>query len=102
MGFQWIPMDPRYVSNLLTDAAALSAHCRELWDDVGAVDVLPQEELQPVTQRLIDGLGCRHPSSLERIGQVYSTFAHRKGDLTADLDVMNVMNVMRMTIIVML
>lgn len=68
-----------YVSNLLTDAAALSAHCRELWDDVGAVDVLPQEELQPVTQRLIDGLGCRHPSSLERIGQVYSTFAHRKG-----------------------
>ena len=58
-----------------------------------------------MTQRLIDGLGCRHPSSLERIGQVYSTFAHRKGDLTADLDVMNVMNVMnvmRMTIIVML
>lgn len=67
-----------YVSNLLMDSAALSAHCRELWDDVHGV-VLPQEELQPVTQRLIDSLGCRHPSSLERIGAVYSTFAHREG-----------------------
>lgn len=70
-----------YVSNLLTDAVALSAHCRELWDDVDVhgADFLPQEELQPVTQRLIDRLGCRHPSSLERIGAVYSTFAHREG-----------------------
>ena len=77
------------------DSAALSAHCRELWDDVhgdaagAGVDVLPQEELQPVTQRLIDSLGCRHPSSLERIGAVYSTFAHREGRLFVKTNVMN-------------
>ena len=68
------------MSNLLTDAVALSAHCRELWDDVhGDAGEFPQAALQPVTQRLIDGLGCRHPSSLERIGAVYSSFAHREG-----------------------
>mmetsp|Transcript_90797 Transcript_90797/g.293125 ORF Transcript_90797/g.293125 Transcript_90797/m.293125 type:complete len:293 (+) Transcript_90797:103-981(+) len=34
---------------------------------------LPSEQLQKVTQSLIDKLGCRSPPVLERIGLIYST-----------------------------
>jgi len=69
------------VSALLKDDEALAEHCRELWAICGVdvVDFVPAEELQPVTQRLIDRMACRHPTTLERIGAVYTSFAGRQG-----------------------
>ncbi|CAK9048487.1 unnamed protein product [Durusdinium trenchii] len=40
---------------------------------------VPAESLQPLTQQLIDRLRCRDPQTLERIGEVYSSFAERPG-----------------------
>eukprot|EP00913_Durusdinium_trenchii_P014216 g13342.t1 len=54
---------------------ALADVCGSLCDEA----FVPAESLQPLTQQLIDRLRCRDPQTLERIGEVYSSFAERPG-----------------------
>eukprot|EP00931_Biecheleriopsis_adriatica_P054168 TRINITY_DN31843_c0_g1_i1.p1 TRINITY_DN31843_c0_g1~~TRINITY_DN31843_c0_g1_i1.p1 ORF type:complete len:769 (-),score=168.69 TRINITY_DN31843_c0_g1_i1:47-2353(-) len=81
------------VSQLLNDEEALARQCECLLPPDSAARnrrrfkggedscILP-DELQGVTQVLIDRLGCRHPATLERVSAVYSTFVGRVEGLT--------------------
>ncbi|CAE8687076.1 unnamed protein product, partial [Polarella glacialis] len=84
------------VARLLSDDAALAEQCQCLIPPSSAAAVaqsrsieggehlpcIQSSDLPPITQHLIDRLGCRHPATLERVSAVYSTFANRRDGLT--------------------
>ncbi|CAK9091403.1 Protease PrsW (Protease responsible for activating sigma-W) [Durusdinium trenchii] len=65
----------QFLRGLLQNEKALADVCGSLCDEA----FVPAESLQPLTQQLIDRLRCRDPQTLERIGEVYSSFAERPG-----------------------